>query len=119
MLLRPIIEPMFKHAGSKRAKSMRTAAPVVIAYMLWAAWPPCACAQEADSALPGWLVTSQALESKITETEAATDRNEEAKTKLIELYRKGLSNVQAAKENAASVPMRSASAAIASGEGRR
>jgi potassium efflux system protein len=81
---------------------MRTLVPLVIGCMLWAAWLSCACAQEADSALPGWLVTSEALESKIAETEAATDRTEEAKTQLIELYRKALSNVQAAKDNAAS-----------------
>ena len=81
---------------------MRTPVPIVIACMLWAAWLSCACAQEADSALPGWLVTSQALESKIAEAEAATDRTEEAKTQLIELYRKALSNRQAAKDNAAS-----------------
>jgi len=81
---------------------MRTVVPVVIACMLWAAWPSRACAQEADGALPGWLVTSEALESKIAETEAATDRTEEAKTQLIELYRKALGKVRAAKDNAAS-----------------
>jgi len=73
-----------------------------MACMLWAAWPSCACAQEADSALPGWLVTSQALESKLAEAQAATDRTEEAKTQLIELYRKALSNLQAARDNVAS-----------------
>jgi potassium efflux system protein len=52
--------------------------------------------------LPGWLVTSETLESKIAEAEAATDRTEEAKTQLIDLYRKALSNLQAAKDNAAS-----------------
>ena len=74
----------------------------VIACLLWAAWLSCAWAQEVDSALPGWLVTSAALESKIAEAEAATERTEEAKTRLIELYRKALSNQQAAKDNAAS-----------------
>jgi potassium efflux system protein len=48
------------------------------------------------------LVTSQTLETKIAETEAATDRTEEAKTQLIGLYRKALSNLQAAKDNTAS-----------------
>jgi hypothetical protein len=86
-----------KHAGSNIARSMRTAAPVVIACALWAACLSCACAQEADSALPGWLVTSQALESKIAEAQAATDRTEEAKTQLIELYRQALSNLQTAR----------------------
>ena len=81
---------------------MRTPVPIIIACLLWAAWLSCASAQEADSALPGWLITSQALESKIAEAEAATDRTEEAKTQLIELYRKALSNLQAAKDNAAS-----------------
>ena len=81
---------------------MRTVVPVVLACLLWATWLSCASAQEADGALPGWLVTSQALESKIAEAEAATDRTEEAKTELIELYRKALSNLQTAKDNAAS-----------------
>ncbi len=81
---------------------MRTVVPVVLACLLWATWLSCASAQEADGALPGWLVTSQALESKIAEAEAATDRTEEAKTQLIELYRKALSNLQTAKDNAAS-----------------
>ena len=81
---------------------MRIPAYVVIACTLWAAWLSCACAQESDSALPGWLVTSKTLESKIAEAEAATDRTEEAKTQLSELYRKALSNLQAAKDNAAS-----------------
>lgn len=70
--------------------------------MLWTVWLSCACAQEADSALPGWLVTAKALESKIAEARTANDRTEEAKTQLIELYRKALSNLQAAKDNAAS-----------------
>jgi len=99
---RPIIKPMRKHAGNRLARSLRTAARCVIACMLWAVWLSSAWAQEPDSALPGWLVTSQALESKISETQAATDRTEEAKTQLIELYRKALSNVQAAKDNVAS-----------------
>ncbi|WP_425338433.1 hypothetical protein [Thiorhodococcus minor] len=47
------------------------------------------------------MITSKALESKITEAQAATDRTEEAKTQLIELYRKALSNRQAAKDSAA------------------
>jgi len=81
---------------------MRTVVPVVIACVLWAPWVSCLFAQEADSALPGWLVTSQALESKIAEAQAATDRTEEAKTQLIALYRKALSNLQTAKDNAAS-----------------
>jgi len=81
---------------------MRTVVSVVIACVLWAAWMSAACAQEADSALPGWLIKPATLESKIAEAEAATDRTEEAKTRLIELYRKALSNIQAAKDNAAS-----------------
>ncbi|EGV18681.1 MscS Mechanosensitive ion channel [Thiocapsa marina 5811] len=81
---------------------MRTLVFVITACALWAIWLSSACAQEADSLLPGWLVTSEALESKIAETEAATDRTEEAKTRLLELYRKALSNLQAAKDNAAS-----------------
>jgi len=80
---------------------MRTVVPVVIACMLWAAWLSCAFAQEADSPLPGWLVTSQTLESKLVEAQAATDRTEEAKTRLIERYRMALSNLQTAKDNVA------------------
>ncbi len=81
---------------------MRTAVPVVIACMLWAAWLSCAFALDADSALPESLVTSSALESKIAEAQAATDMTEEAKTRLVELYRKALSNLQAARDNEAS-----------------
>ena len=81
---------------------MRTIVPAVIACMLWAAWLSCAFAQEADSALPESLVTSSALESKIAEAQAATDMTEAAKTRLVELYRKALSNLQAARDNEAS-----------------
>ena len=81
---------------------MRTVVPVVIACMMWAAWPSCAFAREADSALPESLVTSSALESKIAEAQAATDMTEEAKARLVELYRKALSNLQAARDNEAS-----------------
>ena len=41
-------------------------------------------------------LTSQFLESKVKETEAATDLDEAAKTKLTDLYRKALSELQAA-----------------------
>ena len=81
---------------------MRILVPVVVACALWAAWLSSASAQEADGGLPGWLVTSEALESKIAEAQAATDRTDEAKTRLIDLYRKALSDLQAAKDNAAS-----------------
>ena len=81
---------------------MRTRLLLVTACILWAAWLTSAYAQEADSPLPAWLVTSSTLESKIAEAEAQTDRTEEAKTHLIELYRKALSNLQAANDNAAS-----------------
>ena len=80
---------------------MRTLVLFVTACILLAAWFPSSFAQEADSLLPAWLVTSSTLESKIAEAEAETDRTEEAKTQLIELYRKALSNLQTAKDNAA------------------
>jgi potassium efflux system protein len=70
--------------------------------MLWAAWLSGAFAQEADSALPGRMVTSQALESKIAEAQAATDMTEEAKTRLVERCRKASRNLHAARDNAAS-----------------
>ncbi len=61
---------------------------VLTACFLWTAWLSSACAQEAESLLPGWLVTSSTLESKIAEAEGATDRTEEAKTQLVKLYRR-------------------------------
>lgn len=52
----------------------------------------------AEDATPGThspaLVTAEILESKIAEVEAASDIEEEAKTKLVELYRKALGNLQ-------------------------
>ena len=59
--------------------------------------PALAAAQTADAGPPASLVTSEVLESKIAETEATTGLAEEAKARLVELYRKGLSNLEAAR----------------------
>jgi potassium efflux system protein len=53
----------------------------------------------ATAELPG-SVTQEILEAKIAEVEAATGIEEEAKSKLVELYRKALSNLQTAGSNA-------------------
>jgi potassium efflux system protein len=45
-------------------------------------------------------VTTSALQAKIEEVEAAPDMEEEAKNKLVRLYRKALNNLQTAKSNA-------------------
>ena len=49
---------------------------------------------------PPGSVTQEVLEAKIAEVEAATGIEEEARTKLVELYRKALSNLQEASLNA-------------------
>jgi potassium efflux system protein len=62
---------------------------------------PNATAQDADAeVLPTRLVTPEIIEAKIQEVEAATGLGEESKNKLIELYRKALSNLQSAASNA-------------------
>ena len=52
------------------------------------------------TAAPPGSVTQEILEAKIAEVEAATGIEEEAKNKLVELYRKALSNLQTASSNA-------------------
>ena len=52
-----------------------------------------------ETAVPG-SVTTSTLEAKIAEVEAAGSMEEQAKTKLVELYRKALSNLQTASSNA-------------------
>jgi potassium efflux system protein len=57
--------------------------------------------QEAPVAPPTPVtVSSSILEAKIAATEAAGDMDEEAKNKLLSLYRKALSNLQTAAANA-------------------
>ena len=61
---------------------------------------------------PSTVVTSEILEVKIAEVEAATDLPESAKTKLTELYRKALSELEATRAgNAAAEAFRAAAAA--------
>jgi len=61
---------------------------------------------------PSTVVTSEILEVKIAEVEAATDLPETAKTKLTELYRKALSELEATRAgNAAAENFRTAAAA--------
>lgn len=62
--------------------------------------PFAAAQQDIGEVLRPALVTSEMLESKIAEAEAAADLPDEAKTKLVELYRKSLSNLQEASANA-------------------
>ena len=62
--------------------------------------PASASEEGITRALPASLVTPEVIESKIAEVEAATDLTDEAKTKLVELYRKALSNLQTARSNA-------------------
>ena len=60
-------------------------------------------AAEEDSTtnlLPPTLVTLEILNSKIAEVEASTDFNDEAKSTLVGLYRKALSNLQKAVSDA-------------------
>jgi potassium efflux system protein len=61
---------------------------------------------------PSTVVTSEILEVKIAEVEAATDLPETAKTKLTELYRKALSELEATRAgNAAAEAFRAAAVA--------
>ena len=68
--------------------------------LLWAgALAPGALALEGDGEgiLPASLVTPAVIEAKIAEVEAATDLTDEARSRLVELYRKALSNLEAAR----------------------
>ena len=55
---------------------------------------------EVQDALPSSLVTPEILAAKIAEVEAAVDLQDESKTRLIELYRRALSNLEEANANA-------------------
>jgi len=54
-----------------------------------------------QDALRSSLVTPEILETKIAEVEDAVDLSDEAKTRLVELYRRALSNLEEANANAA------------------
>jgi potassium efflux system protein len=62
--------------------------------------PLAAAEEEIGEVLRPTLVTSEILKSKIAETEAAPDLPDETKTKLVELYRKALSNLEQAEAHA-------------------
>ena len=55
---------------------------------------------DSAAALPTTSVTADVLQSRIADVEAATDVTDEARTKLVELYRKALSNLETATSNA-------------------
>ncbi|MDX2503227.1 MAG: hypothetical protein QNL62_01935, partial [Gammaproteobacteria bacterium] len=68
---------------------------IVIFSILFLKTVPVAFAQEQKSEpIPASLVTTQVLESKIAETEAATSMEDQTKSRLIELYRKAQSNLE-------------------------
>ena len=72
---------------------------LLLTVSLWLlAMAPAAAQQDIGEVLRPALVASEMLESKIAETEAA-DLPDETKTKLVELYRKALSNRQEASAN--------------------
>ncbi len=52
---------------------------------------------DGEGILPASLVTPAVIEAKIAEVEAATDLADESRGRLIELYRKALSNLEAAR----------------------
>lgn len=63
-------------------------------------YPFAAAQQDIGEVLRPALVTPEILESKIAETDTTGDLPGEIKTKLVELYRKSLSNLQEASANA-------------------
>lgn len=72
----------------------------VVFSLLTLTGPNAATDDESTTALPATLVTADVLESKIAEVEATTDLPDETKAKLVELYHKARSNLQAASSNA-------------------
>ncbi|EIC20773.1 small-conductance mechanosensitive channel [Thiorhodovibrio frisius] len=99
------VEIRFAYSGKRspavRRLTMRTLPFLLTATLLWMASLSLVGAQETESALAASPVTAEALESKIAEVEAATDMPEEAKSRLIELYRKALSHLRTAQDNEA------------------
>lgn len=71
----------------------------VIALLFQAVLSCAAAVQDRDSALPSPLVTSAVLEAKIAETQDARDLTDEARERLIALYRKTLGNLETVRAN--------------------
>ena len=68
---------------------------IIIFSILFLQTVPVAFAQEQKSVpISATLVTTEILKSKIAETEASTSLEEQARTRLIELYRKAQSNLE-------------------------
>ncbi len=84
---------------SLRSKSIRAYLLALSACILWASVVSSTGARAVDASRPASLVTPAVLESKIAETEATTSLAEEAKARLVELYRKALSHLEAARAN--------------------
>jgi len=71
----------------------------IVVLLLQAVLTLAAAAQDTDGALPSPLVTAAVLEAKIAEAQDATDLTDDARERLIALYRKSLSNLEAARAN--------------------
>ena len=79
-----------------------TVAVTLLFFSIWPAWLNGA-ATESDSVYAGSTLTPAMLESRIAETEAAADLSEEVRGRLVELYRKALSQIEAARAHEAKV----------------
>ncbi len=95
-------DDIYKDNGEIRIDPMMIRLLLVIAAgigfcLLGLAQPVSAAKEGSAEALPTAVVTPQILESKIAEVEAAADLTEDAKTKLVELYRKAMSNMETAR----------------------
>ncbi len=78
--------------------------PLLAVILLWLLVPcPLGAAEQgsSDVELSPALVTEDVLEAKVTETEADPDLDDEAKSKLVALYREALSNLKEADANGA------------------
>jgi len=78
---------------------IRTITLAVVSSTLWLTMLTAVGAQEANPGPPASLVSPAVLESKIAETDAATGLAEEARARLVELYRKSLSHLEEARAN--------------------
>jgi len=83
-------------APTERRPSLSSIAALVLLLTL----QPAMCEEPTATAASPGSVTQEILEAKIQEVEAATGVEEQAKTKLVELYRNALSNLQKASSNA-------------------
>jgi potassium efflux system protein len=77
-------------------------AATLLFFIIWPAWLNGA-ATESDSVYAGSTLTPAMLESRIAETEAAADLSEEVRGRLVELYRKALSQIEVARAHEAKV----------------